>query len=79
VKHTDLDRGDPVEVEINGAWVRAVVVRVIADKWITLQLQDGTTINIFTDAQVRSGLNENHPPLAKRFEPVLRLALHVRA
>jgi Holliday junction resolvase RusA-like endonuclease len=22
---------------------------------------------------------ENHPPLAKRFEPVLRLALHVRA
>jgi hypothetical protein len=54
VKHTDLDRGDPVEVEINGAWIPAIVVRVVSNKWITLQLQDGTTINVFTDAQVRA-------------------------
>ena len=41
MKHADLERGDPVEVELDGVWVPATVVRVIVGRGITLQLRDG--------------------------------------
>jgi hypothetical protein len=53
VKHNDLERGDPVEVELDGTWVPATVVRVIVDRGITLALPGGRMLDIPHVSQVR--------------------------
>ena len=53
MKHDDLERGDPVEVELAGVWVSATVVRVIVGRGITLQLRDGSMLDIPHASRVR--------------------------
>ena len=60
MKHDDIERGDPVEVELDGVWVLATVVRVIVDRGITLQLRDGTALDIPHASQVRKGQPNAH-------------------
>jgi hypothetical protein len=53
MKHDDLERGDPVEVELDGAWVPATVVRVIVNRGVTLALRDGRVLEIPHASQAR--------------------------
>jgi hypothetical protein len=53
MNHDDLERGDPVEVELDGAWVPATVVRVIVDRGVVLELRDGRMLDISHASQVR--------------------------